>query len=376
MTRIVQMSDVHLGFDYAGLKNSQKSNQRKSELKKTFFDAVQYTVSHHADLLLIPGDLFDNAYPDETLVRDVQDTLARISPIPVMIAAGNHDFSYPGSFYEATTHWPKNVHIFSGEWSSIRFPELHTTVWGASFTAPYQHETLLKPVTAEDGDDLQIGVLHGDASTPETSPYDPITREQIAGSGLDWLALGHIHKRSEAAAGKTTYAYAGTPEGHGFDELGEKGILQVDFTEDHQPQATFIPTCQRRYEDVTVDISQAESNLQAVDVINDQLASQYGPQFADNLYKIHLVGTLSEDALITVKGISDQLTLFDRRISDETRADIDYDQLAQLDTLEGNYVQKMQAKISGAQDDHQRSRLETALAIGVRAFRGDIDNGN
>ena len=64
--------------------------------------------------------------------------------------------------------------------------------------------------------------LHGDALNAG-SPYNAVTREQIAASGLCYLALGHIHEKSGLQrAGETFYAWPGCPMGRGFDELGQK----------------------------------------------------------------------------------------------------------------------------------------------------------
>ena len=60
---------------------------------------------------------------------------------------------------------------------------------------------------------------------PSEARYDPIRKEEIAASGLAYLALGHIHKRTEPLTfGGTVCAWPGCPEGRGFDELGEKGF--------------------------------------------------------------------------------------------------------------------------------------------------------
>ena len=74
-------------------------------------------------------------------------------------------------------------------------------------------------------------VLHGDTLNPN-SPYNAVTKEQIASSGLRYLALGHIHQSSGLLrAGHTAYAWPGCAMGRGFDELGEKGAYLVTLTD-------------------------------------------------------------------------------------------------------------------------------------------------
>ena len=59
-----------------------------------------------------------------------------------------------------------------------------------------------------------------------TPPKAVIAPEDIEKSGLTYLALGHVHQYSgPRREGGTVYAYPGTPDGRGFDELGEKGVI-------------------------------------------------------------------------------------------------------------------------------------------------------
>ena len=73
---------------------------------------------------------------------------------------------------------------------------------------------------------IHLMALHGDVEGK--GRYGPIALEDIAASGLTYLALGHIHACSGLQkAGDTYWAYPGCPEGRGFDELGDKGVLVV-----------------------------------------------------------------------------------------------------------------------------------------------------
>ncbi|MFR7894793.1 MAG: hypothetical protein ACLU38_12725 [Dysosmobacter sp.] len=61
---------------------------------------------------------------------------------------------------------------------------------------------------------------------PSEARYDPIRKEEIAASGLAYLALGHIHKRAEPLTfGGTVCAWPGCPEGRGSDEWWKKAFI-------------------------------------------------------------------------------------------------------------------------------------------------------
>ena len=60
----------------------------------------------------------------------------------------------------------------------------------------------------------KIGVVHGALAISGKTDGDDVvfTKDEIASSGLDYLALGHWHSRQSGKAGPVTYAYSGAPE--------------------------------------------------------------------------------------------------------------------------------------------------------------------
>jgi DNA repair exonuclease SbcCD nuclease subunit len=56
-----------------------------------------------------------------------------------------------------------------------------------------------------------IGLAHGFFTDVETSRSSPITPSEIAASGYDYIALGHIHIFGDVSQGRTRAFYCGTP---------------------------------------------------------------------------------------------------------------------------------------------------------------------
>lgn len=130
---------------------------------------------------------------------------------------------------------------------------------GRAFTAPHQEACPLEGLAVPDDGKLHIACLHGDVDG--TGDYGPISAMDIAASGLDYLALGHVHQGSGLQReGRTFWTYPGCPEGRGFDELGDKGVLYVEAEPGHVT-AQFIPLAKRRYEIISVDITGAADVL-------------------------------------------------------------------------------------------------------------------
>ncbi len=79
----------------------------------------------------------------------------------------------------------------------------------------------------------QIGMVHGSIAIPGKTEHDEvvITTDEIAASGLDYLALGHWHSTQTGKAGGVTYAYAGAPEAVALDQDRPGKVLLVELDE-------------------------------------------------------------------------------------------------------------------------------------------------
>ena len=75
----------------------------------------------------------------------------------------------------------------------------------------------------------RLGLLHAAIAIPGRTDHDEvvITTDEIAASGLDYLALGHWHGAQVAKARGVTYAYAGAPEPVALDQDKAGKVLLV-----------------------------------------------------------------------------------------------------------------------------------------------------
>lgn len=221
MLKIIHAADLHLDSAFAALNNEQ-ARERRAHQRKLVQRIIEIGNEEQVDIILLAGDLFDgqNAYFE---TAEALSTAFAKSRAKIFIAPGNHDAFVKNSPYRSVK-FSDNVHIFtSEEIERIALPELSCVVYGAGFSKNACENSLLEGFSAND-DAIKLMVLHGEI-TNSPSKYNPITVSQIANSNLDYLALGHVHTTEGVLrAGKTSYAYSGTPEGRGFDETGDKGI--------------------------------------------------------------------------------------------------------------------------------------------------------
>ena len=256
--KILHAADLHLDTPFTG-----RSEEAVSQLKKALANVPQQIaelcITLGCDLLLLSGDLFDGPVGAESL-QALQSALEQVA-VPTFISPGNHDFCSPDSPW-LTESWPENVHIFTKPaMESVALPQLDCRIYGAGFTA-MDCPSLLDHFRAEGSESYHIAVLHGDP-VQKNAPYNPVTQAQVAASGLDYLALGHIHKAGQFLAGQTLCAWPGCPMGRGNDETGEKGVYLVTVTD--RVRADFIPLDTPRFFDLETEVfSDPEEAVRAV----------------------------------------------------------------------------------------------------------------
>ena len=259
--KLIHGADFHLDAPFAAL-SPEKARQRRAEQRQLLSRLADLAEEEGADLVLLSGDLLDGGETYQETVEALSHALGQIKA-PVFIAPGNHDPYGPRSAY-AGTAWPDNVHIFTSvQPEGVELPELGCVVHGAAFTTPQADRSPLMGFSAPRDGRIHLMTLHGDVAGQ--GRYGPIRPEDIAASGLTYLALGHIHACSGMQqAGETCWAYPGCPEGRGFDETGEKGVLAVTVDDQGAVSVRFVPLAGRRYEIVEADVTGRDSAEEAL----------------------------------------------------------------------------------------------------------------
>ena len=353
MLKIIHGADFHLDSPFSGL-TPKRAAQRRGEQRELLERLAGLARKKEAGLVLLAGDLLDSERVFPETARALSKALASI-PCPVFIAPGNHDPYTSRSIWTALD-WPDNVHIFrSRGLERVDLPGC--TLWGRAFTDTHQETSPLEGLTVPGDGKLHLAVLHG--CVGERNGYGPISPAEIAASGLDYLALGHIHQGSGLnKEGNTFWAYPGCPEGRGFDELGDKGVLYVE-AEPGQVKSQFVSLAKRRYEIITADITGPAGPLAAIlealpgrtsDLICRLILTGEGP--APDL--VNLEQTLAPEFY--------GLTLVDR-----TRLPRDLWARREEDTLTGLFLRTMWEKCQ-AEPDNQA--LQLAARYGLAALEG------
>ena len=359
MIRFLHGADFHLDSAFASQPAGQAAARRR-ESRELLFRLAEYVNGHGIDLVLLAGDLFDSASPFRETGEQLAAALGRMEA-RVLIAPGNHDWCAPGSPWE-TVAWPENVWVFrENVLTAAELPELGLVVHGAAFTGPEQGTSLLAGFTAPEDGRRHIGLLHGELDGAEDR-YDPIRREEVSASGLDYLALGHVHKRTEPLTlGRTVCAWPGCLEGRGFDELGEKGFYEGTISEDGGVSLTFVPFARHRYEVLEVDVT-GKAPRTAVE-------AALPPDTAGDLYRIFLTGETAEGGA-GAAGLQEALAdrFYALEIRDQTRMAEDLWQRAGEDSLRGLFLRELLSRRKQAGTQEEREEIELAARFGLAAL--------
>lgn len=359
MPRIVHAADLHLDSAFGGL-SIEKARERRRESRELTDRLADLVRAEDAEIVLLAGDLFDGerVYP-ETLER-LKGALAAMG-CPVFIAPGNHD-PYTSRSPYAAPGWPENVHIFRSEaMEAVLLPDLDCVVHGAAFTSPERTGAPLAGFSAGGDGRSHLLCLHGDVGSP-ASPYGPISREQLAASGVQYAALGHVHQCSGVQRdGETFWAYPGCPEGRGFDELGDKGVLSGT-VEEGRAELRFVPLCRRRYHILEADVTDASPG-EALEAVMPETASE-------DVCRIIFTGETEGDIDLPALESAYRERFYSLELRDKTRPAQALWARAGEDTLRGLFLREMKGRYDAASSEAAREEITLAVRFGLAAMEG------
>ena len=226
-----------------------------------------------------------------------------------------------------------------------------------------------------DNDKINIMLLHGEiASNNSKNEYNPIYINDIYKSNIDYIALGHKHKFSGILKeGMTTYAYSGCPQGRGFDEEGEKGVI-IGEVYKSGTNLEFFPVYKRKYVTKEIDITGTNNYDEVVFKVLSDLSDE---EIYKNFYKIILKGELKEHFKLRENLLIEKLKnkFYYIKIINQTSIEVNLEELSRDYSIKGKFISKILEKLKDASDD-DKEILKLALKIGIQCLSEDEVNLN
>jgi len=384
---LLQTSDWHIGSPLSGGALSWPADlraRRRDEVDGAAERAVRAARESGADLLVVPGDLWDAESVPPSSVHRVLEALASFAPHPVFVAPGNHDFAGPGGWYDPAVlaalgmrAWPENVVVFrEGEWRAVPVPGRDdAAVVGRAFLSPSAvEERPLASSPERPGVPHAILMLHGSlesypgADAPRGGKRTaPFTRDELLSAGFSWAALGHHHHRHVVtdASGEPAGAYSGAPTGRGLDETGPRVFLKVTLAPDRPPRVEAVPADDRTLHDLAVDVDGLEG--EAVLRRAEEALVRAGAGPAD-VARITLTGVQPHGArpAAALAPIADRLA---HVVVRDATAPLPAAEPGSLATAEGRFFADLEQRRSAA-GEAERRVLDLAHRLGRDALAG------
>lgn len=223
-------------------------NLRKKLLlasQEAFHKLIAAAIENKVDFVLICGDSFDSASGSLAEQFIFASGMRRLKEnnIAVFIITGNHD---PLSDWSKNLRLPENVTVFGPDQPQrmvFQKNELDVAViYGVSYANREENRNLALGFKRQAGDPFSIALLHGTTGNAGSHhPYCPFSLDDLRNSGMDYWALGHIHKREIVHPAKPLVVYPGNIQGRHFNEAGEKGCYLIQVNNNRIEEPHFIP---------------------------------------------------------------------------------------------------------------------------------------
>ena len=250
--KFVHCADLHLGSRFEGITaKSPEQGRIMTESVFESFDRIADLASKEADLMVISGDIFDERFETPQVRYRFAEALGK-AKVPCFICLGNHD--HVQSWTESIPY-PGNVRVFGKDHESfsVDIRGSKVEVVGRSFPDIHSRENPTAGIRGKDGI-FSIAVLHGSMESSDDSDYAPCRLSDAANKGIDYWAMGHIHKR-QVMAEHPHVVYPGNIQGRNRKERGEKGAYLVTVTDNTVSELKFVPTQSIIWKDEEFDIT-------------------------------------------------------------------------------------------------------------------------
>jgi DNA repair exonuclease SbcCD nuclease subunit len=362
--KIIHCADIHFDSPFT-LDDPRNAELRRMEFRSAFTSLIMYAKDFGAKIFLISGDLFDDEYISKDTANLISREIASYPDCRFFISPGDSDPYHAKSAYKMMK-WPENAHIFkSSDLTKIEIPELNTDVYGYAFTDKFLQVNPFANKKPQNTSRINILVAHGDMSAPD-SQYCPVTKNDIAKSGFDYIALGHRHDGTGVLKlGDTNFAYPGCLEGRGFHEPGARGAMcgEVD---KGVCELKAVKFSRNRYETVQVDISQHVTEPQVIDAI--RVAA--GNFKDDTALRVELTGILRPGFVFNPRSIEEKFTGFHFiQVKNKTSPYIEAAALRYDKTVKGIFFRRLESQLN-SDNPQKREEARLALQYGFNAFIG------
>ena len=272
--RFVHTGDLHLDSPFVGLTSEAPPGVVQTLREATiraWDNVVDLALAEQVDFFLVAGDAFEHA--NRTLRGQLafRDGLARLADahISSFVVTGNHD---PLDGWEPSVAWPELAHRFPAHDVTarqvLRDGEEIARVYGVSYHRRDVTTNLARRYRREADAPFAVGLLHANVGGLEgAANYAPCSIGDLQASGMDYWALGHIHRHHVVSAQRPAAVYCGNPQGRDPGEADPRGCYLVTVDDAGRITPEFRPADVVRWQLLDVPIGDLETEEELVDAV-------------------------------------------------------------------------------------------------------------
>jgi DNA repair exonuclease SbcCD nuclease subunit len=361
MIKILHTADVHLGREFPSLR--EKGADYRRQLLTTFGLTMDLALRQNVSLVLIAGDLFDSNAVLGAPVRTALASFKRLEAagIRVCVLPGTHDRYSEDCIYRFID-LPSNVTVLTPQRLSQTYADLDLTVYGRAFDGKMDGTSALQGLSLSGDTKLHVGMAHcslriDGAVDKETMLVD---KAEIAGSRLDYLALGHWHSFRDCSQGATKAFYCGSPEPIDMDQKGAGSAALVTIHDRSMVDVERMRVGSKVFDEIRINVELVRS----VEDIAHIISAKADPNL---ILEAALEGIPNLDHEVDPHELEEELgrLFFCLRVTDHTNERLDdvptedYPQ----DTVAGRFIRSMEAKMTQCPADDKGIYAE-ALRLG------------
>lgn len=257
--KIIHTADWHIGHELYGY-------DREEEFDCFFTQLADLMEKEKPDALLVSGDVYDSYMPSNAAVRQLNTALLSLheaSPeTEIILTAGNHDSGL--RLEAAAPPWLSHrIHLIGTIDPTLKRNRIEIEGKGVVMAIPFCYPANFPHQESDKVEERQKSFfqrvseqlskeslptvlmahlyLSGARLNGSRQPRDIVGGSEAMplsdiGTGYDYLALGHIHRRQQLS---NQAHYSGSPLPISFDEPAEHGVLVVELHKGKAPRVDF-----------------------------------------------------------------------------------------------------------------------------------------
>lgn len=354
--KIIHCADLHIDSKNLNRFSAEKRRMKKNQMLKNFADMVDFAEENKVAAILLCGDVFDSNLVVKRTLKVVQDIILAHQNITFFYICGNHDEKV--SVFEKN---PVNFVVFKEKFSKVDFGDVCIGGIGykRNIDADFYDQIDFQK------QDFNILMMH--CPVINNDPYsEAVQIKRLDNKFVDYLALGHIHKKNEGKIGnRGQWVFSGCLESDSFSYCGNDFGFYMLEIKDNNLRKEFVEFSKNNYQIVEIDLSNTKTHYDFVSQLDEKLKN-FGNQ---DIVKVIFSGVRKEDDDLNLNFVLDKYnnSFFYLESEDRSKIEFNLEKYAKEKlSLKAEFIKEVFDDESLSDEDKQKICI-----AGLEALKGE-----